>query len=204
MLQRRPQQRSCAHAGARPWCSDSVSSLPAKPPSEPPPMAFQQPHVPPGPSGKLPIPRLDRPRDPPKKPAAPRQARVPRACLSCRARKIKCNGAQPKCQNCTDNAAAACVYAASRKDRLKTSVHSLSCPSAVLLIFSAPPSTTRTCSTCSRNYARALHPGRSRRSTTYWPAYVAPFPLLPNPPPDMTTKGRRRRCRSRLDFAENP
>ncbi|OAG10556.1 uncharacterized protein CC84DRAFT_1161478 [Paraphaeosphaeria sporulosa] len=89
-------------------------------------MAFQQPHVPLARPGKLPIPRLDRPREPPKKPAAPRQARVSRACLSCRARKIKCNGAQPKCQNCADNQGD-CVYAASRKDRLKTSVNSLSC-----------------------------------------------------------------------------
>ncbi|KAK7188591.1 fungal specific transcription factor domain-containing protein [Paraphaeosphaeria sporulosa] len=82
-------------------------------------MAFQQPHVPLARPGKLPIPRLDRPREPPAKPAAPRQARVSRACLSCRARKIKCNGAQPKCQNCADNQGD-CVYAASRKDRLKT------------------------------------------------------------------------------------
>ncbi|KAL5382878.1 hypothetical protein PMIN03_012016 [Paraphaeosphaeria minitans] len=82
-------------------------------------MAFQQPPVPLGQSAKVPIPRLDRPREPPKKPAAPRQARVSRACMSCRARKIKCNGVQPKCQNCTDNQPA-CIYAATRKDRLKT------------------------------------------------------------------------------------
>lgn len=86
-------------------------------------MAFLQPRGPPALAGKLPIPRLDRPREPPKKPTAPRQARVSRACLTCRARKIKCNGAQPQCQNCAESAGN-CVYAASRKDRLKTSVAS--------------------------------------------------------------------------------
>ncbi|KAL5400413.1 hypothetical protein PMIN03_012390 [Paraphaeosphaeria minitans] len=82
-------------------------------------MPFRKPHVLPGQPGKLPIPRLDRPKEPPKKLATPRQGRVSRACLSCRARKIKCNGAQPRCQNCVDNSWL-CVYAASRKDRLKT------------------------------------------------------------------------------------
>ncbi|PVH92799.1 hypothetical protein DM02DRAFT_542863, partial [Periconia macrospinosa] len=47
--------------------------------------------------------------------------RISRACLSCRARKIRCNGAQPTCNNCTDSESP-CVYASSRKDRLKTLV----------------------------------------------------------------------------------
>ncbi|KAL1591339.1 hypothetical protein SLS60_012083 [Paraconiothyrium brasiliense] len=83
-------------------------------------MSFQQPPQHHGPSGKIQIPRLERPRDlPPKKPAASRQGRVSRACLNCRSRKIKCNGAQPACQNCAADRVA-CVYAASRRDRLKT------------------------------------------------------------------------------------
>ncbi|KAK7178258.1 fungal specific transcription factor domain-containing protein [Paraphaeosphaeria sporulosa] len=82
-------------------------------------MSSQQPHVPPRRSGKVLIPRLDRPREPPKKLATPRKGRVSRACLSCRARTIKCNGARPTCQNCVDSSGR-CVYAASHKDRLKT------------------------------------------------------------------------------------
>ena len=70
---------------------------------------------------KVPIPRLDRRLDPPRKGSSVRQTRVSRACLSCRSRKIKCNGAQPTCQHCAENLTV-CVYASSRKDRLKTSV----------------------------------------------------------------------------------
>lgn len=85
-------------------------------------MSFLQPHPqPPDGTPKLPIPRLNRPKEPPKKQPAPRQGRVSRACLSCRARKIKCNGQQPRCQNCTESSTQ-CIYAASRKDRLKTLV----------------------------------------------------------------------------------
>jgi hypothetical protein len=51
---------------------------------------------------------------------------VSRACLSCRTRKIKCNGAQPTCQHCAENLID-CAYASSRKDRLKTSVAPLYC-----------------------------------------------------------------------------
>ncbi|KAF1933945.1 uncharacterized protein M421DRAFT_414993 [Didymella exigua CBS 183.55] len=71
-------------------------------------------------SSKLPIPRLHKQRsEPPRKPPVIRQNRVSRACLSCRSRKIKCNGQQPRCLNCSENATS-CVYASSRKDRLKT------------------------------------------------------------------------------------
>ncbi|KAF1974334.1 hypothetical protein BU23DRAFT_553400 [Bimuria novae-zelandiae CBS 107.79] len=85
-------------------------------------MSFFQPHPPDG-HAKMPIPRLDRPREPPppKKAPAASQGRVSRACMGCRARKIKCNGKRPKCQNCTESATL-CVYMASRKNRLKTFV----------------------------------------------------------------------------------
>ncbi|KAF2735168.1 hypothetical protein EJ04DRAFT_576398 [Polyplosphaeria fusca] len=71
-----------------------------------------------GRASKVPIPRLER-RNDPTRPVASGRQRVSRACLTCRARKIKCNGVQPRCQNCLDNAAP-CIYAANRKDRLKT------------------------------------------------------------------------------------
>ena len=102
-------------------------------------MSFQQSPMPPTQSGKLPIPRLnrplDRPKKPPKKSDVLRQGRVARACLSCRARKVKCNGAQPRCQNCVDDSVP-CVYPASRKDRLKTLVMSLSCSFLPMLMLS--------------------------------------------------------------------
>jgi hypothetical protein len=73
-------------------------------------------------SSKLPIPRLHKQRsEPPRRPPVNRQNRVSRACLSCRSRKIKCNGQQPQCSNCSESATS-CVYASSRKDRLKTCV----------------------------------------------------------------------------------
>lgn len=132
-------------------------------------MSSQQPPVPPTQSGKLPIPRLnrplDRPKKPPKKSDVLRQGRVARACLSCRARKVKCNGAQPRCQNCVDDSVP-CVYPASRKDRLKTLVMSLSCSFLPMLMLSARLSTTRTCYICSKNYGLGLHSKTSRRLTT--------------------------------------
>jgi hypothetical protein len=71
---------------------------------------------------KVAIPKLVQKRpDAPRKAAVSRLNRVNRACLSCRSRKIKCNGARPSCFNCQDNGTT-CVYASSRKDRLKTLV----------------------------------------------------------------------------------
>ncbi|KAF1951687.1 hypothetical protein CC80DRAFT_191676 [Byssothecium circinans] len=64
------------------------------------------------------IPRLERRDEPPRKQARSRLDRVPRACLSCRARKIRCNGEQPSCKHCRDSESQ-CIYASSRKDRLK-------------------------------------------------------------------------------------
>ncbi|KAF2867971.1 hypothetical protein BDV95DRAFT_501964 [Massariosphaeria phaeospora] len=74
-----------------------------------------------GPPSKIAIPRLERRRDPPAQAGVSSKQRVSRACLSCRARKIKCNGLLPRCSNCYENASP-CVYASSRKDRLKTCV----------------------------------------------------------------------------------
>lgn len=90
------------------------------------PMSSQQPQHTGGPSHhKVAIPRQDRRNEPPRKPSTIRQSRVSRACLSCRARKIRCNGAQPTCLNCKESVTD-CVYASSRKDRLKTCVANLS------------------------------------------------------------------------------
>ncbi|KAH3987462.1 hypothetical protein HBH64_017910 [Parastagonospora nodorum] len=73
----------------------------------------------PGPS-KVAIPKLVQTRtDAPRKAVVSRLNRVNRACLSCRSRKIKCNGAKPTCFNCKESVTS-CVYASSRKDRLKT------------------------------------------------------------------------------------
>ncbi|KAF2109258.1 hypothetical protein BDV96DRAFT_503041 [Lophiotrema nucula] len=85
-------------------------------------MSSRPPH-PPGPSrpAKIAIPRLERPGGASARAGSSRQ-RVQRACLNCRSRKIKCNGGQPRCQNCLDNPSP-CVYITSRKDRLKTLVH---------------------------------------------------------------------------------
>ena len=86
-------------------------------------MSFQQLSGPPSTSGsssKVPIPRLDRRGEPPHRPGKSRD-RVQRACLTCRARKVKCNGGFPKCANCDENQAP-CVYVSSRKDKLKTLV----------------------------------------------------------------------------------
>ncbi|PVH90538.1 hypothetical protein DM02DRAFT_577855, partial [Periconia macrospinosa] len=56
------------------------------------------------------IPRLERRVEPPRKRRKTKPNRISRACLSCRARKIRCNGAQPTCNNCTDSESP-CVYA---------------------------------------------------------------------------------------------
>jgi len=71
-------------------------------------------------SPKVAIPRLlPKRREPSRKTTVSRHDRVSRACLSCRARKVKCDGGTPRCSNCRDNATH-CVYASSRKDRLRT------------------------------------------------------------------------------------
>ncbi|CAI6335861.1 unnamed protein product [Periconia digitata] len=67
---------------------------------------------------KVAIPRQERRNDSPRKPATVRQNRVSRACLSCRSRKIRCNGVHPTCKNCAESSTS-CVYASTRKDRLK-------------------------------------------------------------------------------------
>lgn len=88
-------------------------------------MSFDQHQLPSHGSARLPIPRLEPGKERARNPPSLRQSRVPKACLSCRTRKVKCNGARPKCQNCREGATP-CVYVASRKDRLKTLVLSLS------------------------------------------------------------------------------
>lgn len=96
----------------------------------------------PGPS-KVAIPKLvQKKTDAPRKPAASRLNRVNRACLSCRSRKIKCNGAKPTCFNCRESGTS-CVYASSRKDRLKTLVMPL-CRARPELMFAAQRAKTKT------------------------------------------------------------
>ncbi|KAF2022094.1 hypothetical protein BU24DRAFT_417747 [Aaosphaeria arxii CBS 175.79] len=70
-------------------------------------------------TAKIQIPRLDRRENPDRAAAESSKSRVPRACLACRSRKVKCNGARPACKNCEDSNVS-CVYSSSRKDRLKT------------------------------------------------------------------------------------
>ncbi|KAF1913757.1 hypothetical protein BDU57DRAFT_455895 [Ampelomyces quisqualis] len=78
----------------------------------------------PGGPPKVAIPKLPSKRNELfRKPGNSRPNRVTRACLTCRARKIKCNGAKPSCANCAETSTA-CVYSSSRKDRLKTFVYS--------------------------------------------------------------------------------
>lgn len=77
---------------------------------------------------KVAIPPLRRPSGRKQPPRAPRTDKLPRvqvACVSCRARKVRCNGGQPRCQTClvTDET---CIYRQSRKNRFKTSAASLS------------------------------------------------------------------------------
>ncbi|KAF2870978.1 hypothetical protein BDV95DRAFT_494579 [Massariosphaeria phaeospora] len=45
--------------------------------------------------------------------------RVAKACLGCRARKVRCNGARPQCFNC-QGSNRPCLYNEGRRDRLKT------------------------------------------------------------------------------------
>jgi hypothetical protein len=70
-------------------------------------------------SAKLPIPRLEKHQLPPPKKTQTKKPRVSSACVSCRTRKVRCDGAMPRCQNCSDNIQY-CVYPSSRKNRLKT------------------------------------------------------------------------------------
>ena len=75
---------------------------------------------------KVLIPRLERrpddnaSRNPPRSSQRPRVPRTSKACLSCRQRKVKCNGGQPQCTNCIGNDKP-CVYPQARRDRLRTS-----------------------------------------------------------------------------------
>jgi hypothetical protein len=81
----------------------------------------------PGGPSKMPIPPLKRHRDDENQPKASpsqRRPRVPRACVRCRRRKVKCGGEKPRCQNCLSNEEP-CVYVQGRRDRLKASVRSL-------------------------------------------------------------------------------
>lgn len=73
---------------------------------------------------KVPIPPLKRRRDDEAQPRGSHsqgRPKVSRACMSCRARKVKCDGEKPRCQNCLNN----CVYIQGRQDRLTMSVRSL-------------------------------------------------------------------------------
>ncbi|KAF2476525.1 uncharacterized protein BDR25DRAFT_277719 [Lindgomyces ingoldianus] len=74
-----------------------------------------------GPPSKVAIPRLERPGETSYRHSGTNRHRVQRACVTCRTRKVKCNGVQP-CQNCRDNDTA-CVYISSRKDRLRTATN---------------------------------------------------------------------------------
>ncbi|KAF2653941.1 hypothetical protein K491DRAFT_495193 [Lophiostoma macrostomum CBS 122681] len=70
----------------------------------------------PGPS-KVPIPRIEKPRLTPNKTGRSGK-RAERACLSCRSRKVRCDGTQPECGNCRSSLLR-CTYTSGRRDRLK-------------------------------------------------------------------------------------
>jgi hypothetical protein len=68
---------------------------------------------------KVAIPRLER-REPERK--EPDKHRVVKACNSCRKRKVKCSGENPRCRNCIESKST-CIYPQARKDRLKEWVY---------------------------------------------------------------------------------
>ncbi|PSN62765.1 hypothetical protein BS50DRAFT_128707 [Corynespora cassiicola Philippines] len=70
-------------------------------------------------SSKVTISSLLRNEDLPHEPTKGARCRVNRACVYCRAQKVKCDGARPKCTRCIANEAG-CVYAPSRKEKLKS------------------------------------------------------------------------------------
>lgn len=70
-----------------------------------------------GPLPKVPIPRLEKPTHG-EGPSGTKPSRVLKACVGCRARKVRCNGERPRCQNCLGNEEP-CIYTENRKDRLK-------------------------------------------------------------------------------------
>ncbi|KAL1978260.1 hypothetical protein VTN31DRAFT_1119 [Thermomyces dupontii] len=72
---------------------------------------------------KVQIPRLQR-TNPAKSSASSERQRVSHACEQCRRRKSKCDGVQPTCSRCRDNNLA-CVYADSKKDRMKRDVQNM-------------------------------------------------------------------------------
>ncbi|KAF2018390.1 hypothetical protein BU24DRAFT_169995 [Aaosphaeria arxii CBS 175.79] len=71
--------------------------------------------------GKVAIPRLERRRpDPPNQSDSnpyETKSRMTTACLACRARKVRCIGAQPCCENCKTSGKT-CVWPQGRRDRL--------------------------------------------------------------------------------------
>lgn len=79
---------------------------------------------------KVPIPRDQsrRYRPPARRTREVKEDRILRACTSCRARKVRCDGGQPNCRNCGNNERP-CVYLESRKDRLKMFVAAVLKPS---------------------------------------------------------------------------
>ncbi|KAL6712492.1 hypothetical protein ACN47E_000369 [Coniothyrium glycines] len=70
---------------------------------------------------KIQIPRLPQKRTEARTLNVPvnRPNRIGRACLTCRSRKVKCNGGVPCCSKCNETATH-CVYVCGRKDRLRT------------------------------------------------------------------------------------
>lgn len=71
-------------------------------------------------SGKRAIPRLSSNRSVSSQGSSlTTRARVSRACLPCRSRKVKCSGEQPSCKACRSQGIV-CEYVAGRRDRLKS------------------------------------------------------------------------------------
>lgn len=74
---------------------------------------------------KVPIPRIQTRhyQQLPRRANPPYRDKVLIACTSCRERKVRCDGGQPRCRNCLDGIRT-CVYLDSRRSRFKASVRS--------------------------------------------------------------------------------
>lgn len=106
--------------------------------------------------------------------------RIPRACIRCRTRKVRCPGERPCCRRC-ENSGVQCVYTDTRRDRLKEYCLSCSLFSARLTVGSTT-SQNRQLITLLRDVSLRASDGDRKRINELLDLVCIPHarPLTPN------------------------